>query len=241
MREFLKKWDLSAIYQIALVILDVCFINLCSVAALLVRFELSAVPVEYWESVRSMMIPNTIVTIGIFTVCRLYRSLWRFASAKELLYIGEACIGSFLFNAAAYFLTYKEIYRSYFVIYTIGLFLCTCIGRFSYRFVRMIYRSSVHSENVRRTMIVGAGEACNVVMKELEMSKQLDAKICCIIDDDPRKAGTYIHGVKVVGGRDKILENVEKYKINEIILQCQVPKRKRSRRSLESVRIPMQI
>ena len=52
MREFLKKWDLSAIYQIALVILDVCFINLCSVAALLVRFELSAVPVEYWESVR---------------------------------------------------------------------------------------------------------------------------------------------------------------------------------------------
>ena len=70
----------------------------------------------------------------------------------------------------------------------------------------MIYRSSVHSENVRRTMIVGAGEACNVVMKELEMSKQLDAKICCIIDDDPRKAGTYIHGVKVVGGRDKILE-----------------------------------
>lgn len=65
MREFLKKWDLSAIYQIALVILDVCFINLCSVAALLVRFELSAVPVEYWESVRSMMIPNTIVTIGI--------------------------------------------------------------------------------------------------------------------------------------------------------------------------------
>ena len=106
MREFLKKWDLSAIYQIALVILDVCFINLCSVAALLVRFELSAVPVEYWESVRSMMIPNTIVTIGIFTVCRLYRSLWRFASAKELLYIGEACIGSFLFNAAAYFLTY---------------------------------------------------------------------------------------------------------------------------------------
>lgn len=226
MREFLKKWDLSAIYQIALVILDVCFINLCSVAALLVRFELSAVPVEYWESVRSMMIPNTIVTIGIFTVCRLYRSLWRFASAKELLYIGEACIGSFLFNAAAYFLTYKEIYRSYFVIYTIGLFLCTCIGRFSYRFVRMIYRSSVHSENVRRTMIVGAGEACNVVMKELEMSKQLDAKICCIIDDDPRKAGTYIHGVKVVGGRDKILENVEKYKINEIILAMPSAKKK---------------
>ena len=74
MREFEKKWDLSVIYQVALVILDVCFINLCSVAALLVRFELSAVPVEYWESVRSMMIPNTIVTIGIFTVCRpLYR------------------------------------------------------------------------------------------------------------------------------------------------------------------------
>ena len=77
-------------------------------------------------------------------------------------------------------------------------------------------------------MIVGAGEACNVVMKELEMSKQLDAKICCIIDDDPRKAGTYIHGVKVVGGRDKILENVEKYKINEIILAMPSAKKERN-------------
>ena len=55
---------------------------------------------------------------------------------------------------------------------------------------------------MRHTMIVGAGEACNVVMKELELSTELDAKICCIIDDDPRKHGTYIHGVKVVGGRD---------------------------------------
>ena len=206
MREFVKKWDLSAIYQIALVILDVCFINLCSVAALLVRFELLSsssgilgVGSKYDDSKYDRDDRD------FSRMQALSKSLEICKCERAPIYIGEACIGSFLFNAAAYFLTYKEIYRSYFVIYTIGLFLCTCIGRFSYRFVRMIYRSSVHGEHMRRTMIVGAGEACNVVMKELEMSKQLDAKVCCIIDDDPRKAGTYIHGVKVVGGRDKIL------------------------------------
>ena len=66
---------------------------------------------------------------------------------------------------------------------------------------------------MRNTMIIGAGEACNVVMKELELSTQLDSKLCCIIDDNPRKHGTYIHGVKVVGGRDSILDNARKYGI----------------------------
>ncbi len=71
---------------------------------------------------------------------------------------------------------------------------------------------------MRHTMIIGAGEACNVVMKELELSTELDAHICCIIDDDTSKHGTYIHGVKVVGGRDKILYYAEKYKITEMII-----------------------
>ena len=57
-----------------------------------------------------------------------------------------------------------------------------------------------------------------MVMKELELSTELDARICCVIDDDVKKQGTYIHGVKVVGGRDKILEYAERYAINEIIV-----------------------
>ena len=81
-------------------------------------------------------------------------------------------------------------------------------------------------------MIIGAGEACNVVMKELEQSKELDSRIYCIIDDDPKKQGTFIHGVKIVGGRERIIEFAQKYAINEIIVAIPSASRKEQRKIL---------
>lgn len=220
MMKLIKKWDLSIVYKICLVLLDIAFINISSFLALWVRFNMhiSEIPIEYYTSVWDVAIANTIVTVVIFAVFRLYTSLWRFASIKELVYIIEACAISVLFNILAYFLTYKIIYRSYFLLYATALFLLTCVSRFSYRLMRLLYRGNIHGRHVRNTMIIGAGEACNVVMKELELSTELDAKICCVIDDNPRKHGTYIHGVKVVGGRNEILKYAEKYGINEVII-----------------------
>jgi FlaA1/EpsC-like NDP-sugar epimerase len=220
MMKLLKKWDLSIVYKVLLVILDIIFINVSSFLALWIRFnmQISEIPVEYAYSVKSMVGVNTIITVAVFAVFKLYTSLWRFASIKELVYIIEASMVSVLFNVLAYYLTYRIIYRSYFPLYVTALFLLTCFSRFFYRLARLLYRGNVHGHHVRSTMIIGAGEACNVVMKELELSTELDAKICCVIDDNPRKHGTYIHGVKVVGGRGDILKYAEKYRINEIII-----------------------
>ena len=208
------------IYRILYVIVDILVINISSILAMLLRFNLSFAEIEtqYLESVTSLMLVNTIATIVIFAALRLYTTLWRFASIKELVYIIEACMASLLFNILLYYLTYTPIFRSYFIIYLASLFLLTCTTRFAYRLVRLLYRGQVHGSHMRHTMIIGAGEACNVVMKELELSTELDAHIRCIIDDDVRKHGTYIHGVKVVGGRDKILYYAEKYHITEMII-----------------------
>ena len=220
MREWMKKWDLSAIYKVFLVLLDIIFVNISSFLALWIRFNmyLADIPIEYYTSVKDLVIPNTIVTLIVFAIFKLYTSLWRYASIKELVNIIEACAVCMLLNILGYYLTYRPIYRSYFVLYGASLFLMTCVSRFSYRLLRLLYRSNLHGAHMRNTMIIGAGEACNVVMKELELSTQLDSKLCCIIDDNPRKHGTYIHGVKVVGGRDTILENAQKYGITEIII-----------------------
>ncbi|MGC4018013.1 MAG: nucleoside-diphosphate sugar epimerase/dehydratase [Muricomes sp.] len=220
MMKLFKKWDLSIVYKVLLIFLDIAFINVSSFLALWIRFNMQVgeIPGEYAESVKDLIVANTVVTVLLFAVFRLYTSLWRFASIKELIYIIEACMVSVLFNVLAYYLTYRTIYRSYFLLYVTALFLLTCLSRFSYRLARLIYRGNVHGRNVRTTMIIGAGEACNVVMKELELSTELDAKICCVIDDNPRKHGTYIHGVKVVGGRNDILKYADKYRINEIII-----------------------
>ena len=235
MKNIMKKLDVSALYRVALIILDIIFINISSMMALFVRFNLhlADIPPEYYASVRNMMLENTVITVIIFALFKLYRSLWRFASVKELVYIGEACFVSVLFNVMAYYLTYRPIFRSYFLVYPASLFLLTCVSRFSYRLIRLLYRGSNHGYHMRHTMIIGAGEACNVVMKELELSLELDAKICCIIDDDSNKHGNYIHGVKVVGGREKILVSAHKYQINEIIIALPSVSKKTIREFLE--------
>ena len=235
MKNWIKKWDLSAVYKIMLVLLDIIFINASSFLALWVRFnmQMDEIPPEYMESVREIVIANTLVTVIIFFIFRLYSSLWRFASIKELTYIVEACLVSVLFNMLAYFMTYRPIYRSYFIIYAVSLFLLTCLSRFSYRLLRLMYRANLHGGHMRHTMIIGAGEACNVVMKELELSRELDAKICCVIDDNPRKHGTYIHGVKVVGDRNSIVENAKRYGITEIIVAIPSADKKEQQKILQ--------
>ncbi|HCR82988.1 MAG TPA: nucleoside-diphosphate sugar epimerase, partial [Lachnospiraceae bacterium] len=88
-----KKWDLSIVYKVLLVFLDIIFINVSSFLALWIRFNMhiSEIPPEYADSVRGLVVANTIVTVTIFALFRLYTSLWRFASIKELVYIIEAC------------------------------------------------------------------------------------------------------------------------------------------------------
>ena len=215
-----RKWNGSIVKRTLLILVDIAFINLSSFIALWVRFnmQMSAIPASVAEVVIDVALMNTLGTVIIFALFRLYTSLWRYASIKELVYIIQAVICSFILNALIFFAMGEQIVRSYFAIYAASLFLLTCLSRFSYRLIRLLYRANVHGTGVRNTMIIGAGEACNVVMKELELSTELDARICCIIDDNEEKHGSYIHGVKIIGGRDKILSSARKYGITEIII-----------------------
>lgn len=225
MKEKIKNLSLFGtktpmINKILFMLIDIVVINVSSFLGLYLRFNLkiSDMPIEYVESVKDMILINTVVTIIIFAIFRLYTTLWRFASLNELVNVLWACILSVVANVVFYLFSYHPIYRSYFILYGASLFMLTCMTRFSYRIIRLTYRKRLHGAKVRNTMIIGGGEACNVIMKELELSGYLDSFIRCIIDDDKLKQGNYIHGVKVVGGRDKILDSVKRYGINEIII-----------------------
>lgn len=238
MRDFIKKldkkYDMGILVKLLLVLLDVISINLSSFLAIWIRFglEVSEIEPKIVQSVIGSVVINTAATVLLFALFHLYTSLWRFASIKELAYVLEGCVCSVLVNVLYYFFTYEPINRSYFLLYGTILFMLTCVSRFSYRFLRLLYRSNIHGKHMRKTMIIGAGEACNVVMKELELSTELDSRICCIIDDDTRKQGTFIHGVKVEGGREQILRCAQKYGINEIILAIPSVSRKEQKKIL---------
>lgn len=228
-KKYVESGKMSMVYRVLLVVWDAVCINLCSFAALFIRYELNwgrfirsgitdDYPNGYVTTLQELIIINTIVTLIIFTLFRLYNSLWRYASLGEVLNIAIACGLSAVVHFLTVFGTYRRLPRSYFVIYLLLLFIMTLVVRFSYRIVRLLYNENVHGIGMRNTMVIGGGESGNMVINELKMSKKLDSNICCIIDDNKSKQNTFINGVKVIGGRDRILDAARYYAINEIIV-----------------------
>ena len=188
--------------------------------SLIMRFDVGIVSIEpqYISNYVENMLPYTIMSLIIFWLFRLYHSLWQYASIAEVYRIAEACI----IVEVVHFLSNKimgnMLPRSCYFNAAIYLIIAICASRFMYRMIRTVlnkYRNIKTSNNV---MIIGAGEATNVIMREIQNSSYLaNSNIACIIDDDRRKVGKYIRGVKVIGTRDKIKEAAKLYDIDEII------------------------
>ena len=217
---WIRDGRLSVFFRVLLVLLDIISINLSSYLALLIRFELkwTSIEPECLSVVNRMSLFNTVTTVLIFLVFRLYHSLWRYASVREMLNIILGCVASAFIHITSLFVCYTYFTKSYIVVYSLLLFAFTVIIRFSYRISRHFFSLYSHGAETRSTMIIGAGEAGNMLMNELVLSNRLDARIRCFIDDDKAKHNTFIHGVKVYGGRESILEAAAKYSINEIII-----------------------
>ena len=215
-----NKWDSSRVFRIVLIVLDAFAIYYSSILAMMARFSSSVygIPSGYYDAVTSMSIYNIIFTVVLIYICRLYNSIWRFASIKEIMYIFVATMLSTIANFLVYFGFSIPIFRSYFPLYFLILFSFLFIERFSYRFFRAIYRKNFFSGLRKNILIVGAGDAGNLAIRELEMSNQLESRVVGLIDDDKNKHGTYIQGVKVLGDRNKIPDFVKKYNVDEIII-----------------------
>ena len=110
---------------------------------------------------------------------------------------------------------------SYYVIGIIIQFLLVLCVRFAYRFVlleRNKRTRSLQKATASRVMLIGAGAAGQLILRDLHNAKEINERVCCIIDDNRNKWGRFIDGVPIVGGRDDILLNVEKYRIEKIFL-----------------------
>ena len=220
-----KILDLQCV-RLALLLLfeDIVIIATASVGALIARFDFSynSIDTIYLESMYQYLPVHIITTICVFYFCKMYHSLWKFISIHELGYIILANMVSFFMQIAGFHLLQYPIPRSYFFL-EILLQTVMVVGiRFSYRFCRYLKEAREQrfgcGEPQKRVMIIGAGDAGRVIIKEILDSRHLTMKVCCVIDDDCNKEGRYINGVPIVGDRSVILENVEKYKIDEIIL-----------------------
>ena len=206
--------------RIVLVILDIMTVCVAGIAPLWIRFELNYrdIPQVYLNSAWDFMIANVVMTLVVFYVFKLYHSLWAFAGTAEVQNILAACILSAILDFVGLKILRYPIPRSYYFVYALVLTGITTGTRFSYRIMRGMRHKAQNRKNGTRVMIIGAGDAGNTVIKEITNSTYSTMTIKCIIDDDENKWGRFIQGIKIVGGRDRIVEYAALYGIDEIYI-----------------------
>ncbi len=205
-----------------LVVIDVILIALSGFLALYIRydFRFSNMDMQYVDYEIFCLPLNLAVTLLIFVLFRLYRSVWRFASTTELLNVIGACTTSMVIQVVVMSVLRMRMPVSYYLMKYVLLMMGVGILRFTYRILRMLQERRIGERNDarKRTMIVGGGEAGAMIIKELQNSRYLDQCVCCVVDDNVAKQGKYIRGIKIMGGRDDIPRLAHEYHIDEIIV-----------------------
>lgn len=212
----LEHWMVITLY---LIVYDMVAVGISYFAALFLRFDcfFSQIPREYLMAYVKFLPVNIAITVFVFGLFKLYKSIWRFASYSELYRIIMANLVIALIHTVTMTLFVCRMPVSYYV-FGIVLQFCLTVGvRFAYRFV-LLLRSRRLSPNYKRVMVIGAGNGGLSLIRDINhRSKNHDCdKVCCIIDDNSNKWDRYIEGVKVVGGRDKIISACEEYHIDKI-------------------------
>lgn len=220
-----KPFNVKLFYRrTCLIIYDIISIILASYGALLMRysFEMSEIPGHFVEPINRFLPLNIVITLVVLYLFRMYNSLWAFAGETELQNLVMASVLSSLLQAAGiqFFKTPGEqaVPGSYYFLYMFLLISCIFSSRFSYRFFRSLKHKKQNRKNSISVMVIGAGEAANIIIKEIVNSNFSTMVIKCIIDDDQGKWGRFIQGIKVVGGRDRIIECADIFGIDEIIV-----------------------
>lgn len=210
--------------RLLLICYDILAVIASSYLALLSRFDFNPtmIPTLYLHTANRALPGLIIITLIVFAVLRLYNSLWSYAGGTELMYMICAClVDAFLGMIYVLLMNHAAVYplpRSYYVYFAIALIIFTAISRYSYRLVRAFSNRRVKAATQKRVLVIGAGEAGNAIIKEITNSSYVDMNVVGVIDDDKKKHGGYIHGVKVLGDRYDIEDVARELNVKEIIV-----------------------
>ena len=207
---------------IELVLFDIIAIQLAAFLAILTRFEFRIHTIEplFIDTLVHYAVLNTFCSICIFAAYRMYSTLWSFASIMDFFNVVKAVLISSVFQFIGIHMLAWPIPRSFIVLYIGWLGIATVFPRMMIRILRGGRRIPLQTigKQAIPVMLIGAGEAGSIILQEFKNSKFVEKEIVCVIDDDPKKWGTFIHGVPVVGGRRKITQSVVRFGIQEIVL-----------------------
>ncbi len=223
-----------------LLVYDIFAVMASSAVGLLLRFDLSysellnTVGGRTWQEHLWYYLPlNILATILVFYLFHLYTSLWTYASVPEMTATISACLVASVLQAVGMLSLRLYMPRAYYFLYCMCLIVFVMVSRFAYRLFGTFVLKKTEDARTRNVMVIGAGEAGSSLIREMKTSRYIKKSVMCVIDDDNSKIGSYIHGVKVVGGRDEIIESAAQYNIDEIIIAMPSAARQHLKKILE--------
>jgi len=203
--------------NVILIIFDAVLVNLSFILAFYLRFLEEGFPVQYFTSFYRILILSTVIYLACFYISKLYNRVWSYASTGELLSVIYAVSSGAVLTIATSFFIRSLMPRS--VIIMSWAFIIILVGgsRFAWRLY--IQRNKTNGQkNCRRALIVGAGAAGALVVREMTHSDHIGLYPVGFIDDDRTKLNQSLLGIPVLGTRDDIPGIVDRYNIDEIII-----------------------
>ncbi len=207
--------------KLLLLIYDIFVVNMAYFFVLWIRFDMryTSIPSEMMMGFRSFLPYNCIFCVLVFTLFRLYRSVWKFASFDELLKLVVSVVITALFHSFTINNFFYEMPCTYHIFGPIVQFMLMAVIRFTYRLLLFLKEiRAMRGKNLPKIMLIGAGKAGQMLLRDITRAKEIEEEVVCIIDDNRSIWGNYIDGVPIVGGRDEILAAVEKYKVDKIYI-----------------------
>ena len=225
--------------RLIILIADILAVILAYGLALWLRFDMrySKIPDQYLTGYMYYAVLACVITVASYSVAKLYRSVWTYAGISEVLRTFATSIIAAGITGITFSISITRMSISFYLVGWALMFGFTAAIRLMYRLLR---RALMRSESAREAngrqqniMIVGAGASGLMLLEEYRTSYYLTDHVKIFIDDNEQKWHKYLDGVRIEGGRDKIIESVEKYKIDKIILAMPSADRKDIKAILE--------
>ncbi len=215
-----KYFKINSIWQEKLVFaVDVFIIAICYIAAYFIRFD-GVLPAEYLNMMWSTLPVVLLIRMGAVVCFKLNSGMRQYASIKDLSQIIKAVSVSSVIIITVTIMAYTGQPRSIFIIDWLLLIIALSGVRFIIRMSRpyRIQKNGNNNGRKKKVLIMGAGDAGEMLLREMLYHYSYNYEVVGLIDDDPEKHKKCIHGVTVLGKRTDIPEIVRRYDIEEIVI-----------------------
>ena len=210
--------DFSYKRRIFEVLLDVVLIVLAYWSAYAIKFEpFSNSPA--WKLFLRTLPVLVVVRLAAFLLFGVYRGIWRYTSIDDLMAFGKAvAAGSIVSMVIVLFkFRFQGFSRAIFVIDALAMMMLLAGSRVAFRFFRQVLPAA-NTDKSRRVLIYGAGDAGELLLRELLNNRELSYAPVGFMDDDPKKHGKVIHGFRVFGGNGLLGKIVSEHQIEQLLI-----------------------